>query len=110
MPTYCPSDAVSSWVSALHELFPERVPDMLEQLGIARRLPHPHRIARPCKVHFEHVFDLAGMCGKQDDAVGEGQGFAEVMRHEQDRLLLAFQDTKQHLMHVDFVVCVERTE
>src|SRR4051794_27132903 len=75
-PAYCRCD-VSSWLAPLDELLAERVPDVLEQLGIARRLTHLDRVARPRKVHLEHVLDLPGPRREQDDTVGQRQGFAE---------------------------------
>ena len=47
---------------------------------------------------------------KQDNAVAQRQGLAEVMGHEQDRLLLAIPDPQQHVMHVDLGVGIERAE
>src|SRR6266478_9872581 len=82
-------DATSSWLATFDELFPERVPDMLEQLGITRRLADFYRIARPREVHLEHILDHAGPRRKQDDTVRQRQGLTEVMRHEQNRLLFA---------------------
>src|SRR5882724_5685478 len=103
-------DATSSWLATFDELFPERVPDMLKQLGVARRLTHLYRIAWPRKIHLKHILDHAGPGRKQDDAVRQRQGLAEVMRHEQNRLLFALPDSKQNVVHIDLGVGIERTE
>src|SRR6266849_1630655 len=103
-------DATSSWLATFDELFPERVPDMLEQFGIARRLAHLYRIARPRKVNHEHILDHAGPRRKQNDTIRQRQGFAKVMRHEQNRLLFALPDSEQDVVHIDLGVGIERTE
>src|SRR5882672_1353265 len=102
--------AASSLAAPLDEFFPERMPDVLEQFCITRRLTHLDRIPRPHEIHFEHVLDLAWTRREQDDAVSQGQGFAEIMCYEQDGLLLAIPDPQQHLMHVDLGVGIERAE
>src|SRR3979411_2447753 len=102
--------ATSSCPPTFDELFPERVPDMLEQLGIARRLAHLHRVARPRKVNLEHILDHAGPRRKQDDTVRQRQSCTEVIRPEQNRLLFAFPDSKQDIVHVDLCVCIELSQ
>src|SRR3954466_5895929 len=71
--------AAPSCAPPLDEFLAERMPDVLEQFGIARRLAHLHRIARSRKIHLEHVLDPARTRREQDDAVGKGQRLAEVM-------------------------------
>src|SRR5205814_10608157 len=74
--------AASSWGAPLDEFFAERVPDMLEQLRIARGLAHLHRIARPSNVHLEHILDLTGTRREQNDTVSQRQSLAEIVRYE----------------------------
>src|SRR5690348_9976502 len=107
----CLSDAVTaSWAAPLDELFAERMPDALKQFRVVRCLAHFHRIARSGKVHFERILDLAGTRREQDDAVGECQRLAKIVRYEQDGLLFAFPNPQQYFMHVDFGVGIECTE
>src|SRR5438105_4982993 len=95
MLAYLRDAAASSWAASLDELFTQRMPDVLEQLGITRGLAHLHGVPRPLKIHLEHILDPARPGREQDDAVGQCQSFAEVVRHEQDGLLLAVPDPEQ---------------
>src|SRR3954452_12662699 len=56
--------AAFSWTAPLDEFFTERVPDVLEQLGIARGFADFYRVARSRNVHLEHILDLAGTRGE----------------------------------------------
>src|SRR5579859_1474895 len=94
----------------LDKFLAERMPDVLKEFRVTRRFSHLDRIARPPKIDLEHVLDLARPRREQDDAAGQCQRFAEVVGDEQNRLLLALPDPKQHLMHVDLGVGVERPE
>src|SRR6202000_379759 len=107
---YSASACAISSLTPLDEFFAKRVPDVLEQFGVLRRLPHLHRVARPRKVHLEHVLDLAWPRREQDDAVSERERFAEIVGDEQDGLLLALPDPEQHFVHVDLGVGIERAE
>jgi hypothetical protein len=77
------------------------MPDLLKKRSVARRFTHLDGIARPRETDLKHGLDLARARGTQDDAVGQRQSLAEIVRHQQDRLLLAFPDPQQHLMHID---------
>ena len=99
-----------SWLAALDEFLAQRMPDMGEQLGIARRLAQGHRVARARQVDVEDLLDPAGPGRQQDDAVGERQRLAQIVGHEQHGLLLALPDIQQHLVHVELGVGVERAE
>src|SRR4051794_436002 len=109
-PGFCRGGDLVSWLAALDELLAERMPDQLEQLGITRRLPDLHGVARAGEIHLEGFLDPAGPRRKQNDAIRQRQGLAEIMGHEQHCLLLAFPDAKQHVVHVDLGVGVERAE
>src|SRR5260370_11967211 len=60
--------AASSWATPLDELLAKRMPDVLEQFGVMRRLPHLHRVARPRKIHIDHVLHPPRTRPDHDDA------------------------------------------
>src|SRR5215471_11274746 len=100
----------TSCAASLDKFFTERMPDPLKQLCIARRLPYGHRIARTREIDAEHVFDSAWPGREENYAVSERERLAQIMRDEQDCLLLPFPQFEENLVHADLGMRIKSPE
>ncbi len=78
----------------------------MERLVLLHRA---HR-ARPRQVDRHVGDDAAGTRAHDDDAVGEGHGFGEIVRDEEHRPLLSRPEVHQHILELQFRLRIERAE